>query len=560
MQRTAEIQVIGLTDVREAERAHLGAVFLTAALVSAYLLVWSTLSTRIDGVDAGVFSLVYRLPPTYWAGFGLLLVATITWYFGGGTRPYHFLLVALWMGYLFVGPELMEAYPRGVSSYAQSWGVQYVLEGREEEFFYFPWLGFHYAFAGLADLTDIGHPALIRIGLLVMYVALATGLVTLFGRALPDRKSALLATLISLAMIAVLGVGFTPHAMAFVLILIGFAFLVSLDANPVANRIALIGLFGAIVVTHGLSALVLVYVAAVAALVRWKRPATAGRRSPSSASLSLLFATIFVAWLMYSSDFWFPAAVESFRDTVLREPVAFTAPFSHVSPTREGAGRADVSLLNFAFLAVLMIWLLGLFATRRFWNNLSRERLFPLLVAAGMPLLVLGSGSFSFEGFTRVFLYAIPFLAWFLARESRARRSAVAFLVVLLGLGFVTLYAREFEELPTSQQFAGANFLAGAAGADERVIQGECLPLGAITHTVDAPYTACFSRQSDKPEPGPPDIRLHTFVVLSELGERTTSFAFGQAWWEDIRGMIEGGAFAKVYSNGAYDVFARQPP
>src|SRR3990172_5576836 len=391
MQRTAEIQAIGLTDVREGERAHPGAVFLTAALVSAYLLGWSTLSTRIDGVDAGVFSLVYRLPPTYWAGFGLLLAATITWYFGGETRPYHFLLVALWMGYLFVGPELMEAYPRGVSSYAQSWGVQYVLEGREGEFFYFPWLGFHYAFAGLADLTDIGHPAMIRLGLLVMYGALAAGLVTLFGRALPDKKSALLATLTSLAMIAVLGVGFTPHALAFDLILIGLAFLVSLDANPVANRIALIGLFGAIVVTHGLSALVLVYVAAVAALVRWRRPRAEGW-SPSPASLPLLFATVFVAWLMYSSDFWFPAAVESFRDTVLREPVAFTAPFSHVSPAREGAGRADVSLLNLAFLAVLLVWLLSLSATRRFWKNLSRERLFPLLLPPRNPLLILGSG------------------------------------------------------------------------------------------------------------------------------------------------------------------------
>jgi len=77
---------------------------------------------------------------------------------------------------------------------------------------------------------------------------------------------------------------------------------------------------------------------------------------------------------------------------------------------------------------------------------------------------------------------------------------------------------------------------------------------------VDAPYTACFSRQSDKPEPGPTDVRLHTFVVLSELGEQTASFAFGRAWWEGVRELIEGGAFAKVYSNGAYDVFTRQPP
>ena len=77
---------------------------------------------------------------------------------------------------------------------------------------------------------------------------------------------------------------------------------------------------------------------------------------------------------------------------------------------------------------------------------------------------------------------------------------------------------------------------------------------------MDAPYTVCFSRQADKLEPGATDVRFYTFVVLSELGERTASFAFGRAWWEDIRELVEGGQFAKVYSNGAYDVFTRQPP
>jgi hypothetical protein len=200
-------------------------------------------------------------------------------------------------------------------------------------------------------------------------------------------------------------------------------------------------------------------------------------------------------------------------------------------------------------------------ARRGFWNGLSHDRLFPLVVVSGLPVLIMGTGSFTYEGFMRAFLYASPFLAWFLARESVARRSAVAFLVVLLGLGFVVLYAREFEELPTSQQFAGANFLVDAAEPDASVIQGDCLPLGAVTNNTDAPYTAC-----PVPQPKDPQLELapdpggFTFIVLSDIGERTATFAFGKPWWESLRNSVQGEGFAKFYSNGGYDVFTRQPP
>ncbi len=542
---------------RGGQAKRLDAVFWAGVLASTLLLIWSTLSTRIDNVDEGVLSMARLLPPTYWAGFALLLASTIIWYFGGETKGFHFLLVALWMGYLFLGPELMEAHPRAISSYGQAWGIRWVLEGRERDFIYFPWLGYHFAFAAVSELTDIGYLAMIRVGSLVMYLALAVGVIGFFGRVLPDKRSILLATLAALAMFAVLGVGFTPHQMAFALMLFGFFFLASLDASPVVNRLVLIGIFCAILITHGLSALIVIYVAAVAALARWK-PSAIGRWSPSTASLSLLFATLFVGWLLYSSDFWFGTAVRAFRDTVLREPTAFTSPFGHVSPAR--AGRAEVSLLNFAFLGVLLVWLVSIVARRGFWNGLSRDRLFPLLAVSGMPVLIIGTGSFTYEGFLRAFLYASPFLAWFLARESVARRSAAAFLVVLLGLGFVILYAREFEELPTSQQFAGANFLVDAADPNASVIQGDCLPLGAVTNTPDAPYTACPVPQPGDPQlelaPGPGDF---TFIVLSDIGERTASFAFGKPWWESLRNSVQGEGFAKIYSNGGYDVFARQP-
>ena len=558
LQHTAKIRALRLPRLGETgEWGRLNALFLTAVLVSGYLLVWSTLSISIDKVDMGVLSMARLLPPTYWAGFALLLASTIIWYFGGETKVFHFLLVALWMGYLFLGPELMEAHPRGVSSYSQAWGVAYILEDREREYSYFPWLGFHYAFAALAELTNVSHLAMIKMGSWVMYLALAAGLIAFFGRVLPDKKSILVATLAALAMVAVMGVGFTPHQMVFGLTLFAYFFLVSPGAAPVANRLLLISLYFVILITHGLTALVVIYVAALAALARWKRLGV-GPWSASTASLSLLFAVLFAAWLLYSSDFWFPRAVEAFRDNVLRDPIAFTSSFGHVSPA--GAGRAEVSLLSFAFLAVLLVWLLSVVVRRGFWNGLRRDRLFPLLVVSGMPILIMGTGNFSYEGFFRVFFYAVPFLAWFLARESVARRSTAAFLLLLLGLGFVLLYAREFEELPTSQHLEGANFLVDAAGPDSRVIQGDCLSLGAITHTIDTPGMGCAYPNPEDPQlEQVPNAREFTFAVLSEFGERSAgfAFAFGEPWWECLKNSVRREGFAKVYSNGGYDIFAR---
>jgi hypothetical protein len=546
---------------REGVGKRLDTVFWGGVAASTVALIWSALSTSIDRVDVGVLSMARLLPPTYWAGFAVLLADTILWYFGGETKAFHFLLLALWIGYIFVGPELMEAHPRGVSSYVQAWGIQYVLEDREEEFLYFPWLGFHRMFAVVAELTDTGRLATMRVGSLILYAALAAGLIAFFWRLLPDKKSVLLATLTALAMTAVIGVGFTPHQLAFTLALFGYYLLASLEASPVVNRGLLIGLFGAIVITHGLSALVVVYVAAVAtvaALARRERSAV-GRWSSTTASLSLLFGTIFFAWLLYSSDFWFPKAVRAFRDTVLREPIAFLAPFSHVSPTQ--GGRAEVSLLTFAFLAVLLAWLVSVMARKAFWTRLSWDRLFPLLAVSGLPVLIMGTGNFSYEGLLRTFFYSSPFLAWFLARESVARRSAAAFLLLLLGLGFVLLYAREFEELPTSQQLAGATFLVDAAEPNAGVIQGDCLPLGAITATTDAPYMRCAYPNPTQPQRQQvPDVRDFTFVVLSEFGHRSVSFtfAFDDPWWEGLQDSVRGEDFAKIYSNGAYDVFANR--
>jgi hypothetical protein len=533
----------------------LDAIFWAGVLASTLLLVWSTLSTTIGGIDEGVLSMARLFPPTYWAGFALLLAISGIWYLGHETKAYHLLLVALWMGYVFLSPELMQAHPRGVSSYAHALGIGYVLEGREREFFYFPWLGFHYTFAILLELIDVSHVAVMRVGMLALYLALAVALIAFFGRVLPDRRAILVATLTYLAMAAVLGVRLTPPQLALILMLFAFSLLASLDASPMVNRLLLIGLFSAIVITHALSALVVVYVAAVVVLARWRRP-TVRHWSTSMVSLSFLSGTILSVWLLYSSDFWFPMAVRAFWDNVLREPIVLISPFSHVSPA--WPGRAEISLLTLAFLAVLLVWFVSVVARRAFWKGLSRGRLFPLLVISGLPLLIIATGNFTWEAFVRVFFYSSPFMAWFLAKESVDRGIVASFLVLLLGLGCVLLYARDFKELPTSQQIEGANFVVGVARSSDTVIQGDCLSLGAITNTIHAPSIGCAYPNPAKRElETMPDARGFTFTVLSAFGEESASFTFGfgKPWWESLRNSVQREGLAQIYSNGKYDVF-----
>jgi len=556
MPHTAKVRVLRLPRLGEiSKQARLNTLFSTCVIVSSYLLIWSTLSTSIDSVDEGVLSMSQLLPPTYWAGFTLLLAGTTIWYFTPETKKFHFILLFLWIGYLFVGPELMEVHPRQPSSYGQALGITYVREGLGGEFGYFPHLGFHYFFAMLVGLLDIDHLLTIRMGMLLLYFTLSVALLLFLGKVLPNKKSTLLAVLIALALLSVTGLPFAPSSLALILMLFSLYLLAKLDSLPVINRLMLITIYSAVVVTHGLSSLMLVYLVALSALATlWSR-GWSERSGSSTAMLSLLFGTIFAAWLFYSSDFLFENAVIDFRDNVLREPFAFTSAAQHVSPAR--AARAEVAVLTSVFLAILLVWLLSTLSTKRSWSNLTLERFFPLLAVSGMPMLILTTGNFGYEGFVRVFVYSIPFLALFLARESVAGRSAPVFLVVLLSLGFVLLYAREFEELPPATEFAGANFLASAAEPDSSILQGENLAVGVLTNTVQGPATTCLGQHENlrEEDPSPDDF---TFTVLSKLGESAVSFMLGEERWERLSGAVQGdGKFAKMYSNGDYEIFAR---
>lgn len=80
---------------------------------------------------------------------------------------------------------------------------------------------------------------------------------------------------------------------------------------------------------------------------------------------------------------------------------------------------------------------------------------------------------------------------------------------------------------------------------------------------IDAPYINCaYPNPADPQLEQVPNAREFTFAVLSEFEERSANFAFafGKPWWESLRNSVQGEGFAKIYSNGGYDVFTRQPP
>jgi len=148
----------------------------------------------------------------------------------------------------------------------------------------------------------------------------------------------------------------------------------------------------------------------------------------------------------------------------------------------------------------------------------------------------------------------MPFISWFLARESIDRRSTLIFLLVLLSLGFVLLYAREFEVLPSSTEFAGANFIARASESNSTVLQGEFLPVGAVTTSGRGPQTTTLALSGNLPgqDPSPNDF---TYTVLSQMGQRMMTFVLGEERWRRLSRAVRGDGFGEVYSNGQYRIF-----
>jgi len=350
-------------------------------------------------------------------------------------------------------------------------------------------------------------------------------------------------------MFTLTGVTFSPSLLGLTLLLFLLYALARAPNAAIADRLIIIILYSAVVITHGLSSIIGAYLILLSSLAK---PSDARRPDTVKLGLGMAAVTVFFSWLMHSSDFLFRLIVSAFQENVIRTRFAFSSAAYHVSLARPG--REEITQLTLVFLLVLCMWIVLSIVACRLRRGLSGEVSLPLVTVAGMPLIILGTGSFTYEGLVRVYFYAVPFLAWFLGHECTSRKTSLAFLLMLLGLGFVLLYAREFEELPSATQIAGSSFIARGANPSVTILQGECIPIGAVAGIVDGFSTTCLASQSNLRRPLP-DFNDFSLTVLSKPGQSVVSFLLGEERWRNLSRAVSSAGLPRLYSNGEYDVY-----
>jgi len=519
-------------------------------VISLGLLAWSVLTTRVEHVEPGIVSMLLVLPGIYWVGILALAFTTYMWSVLGLDTKHYIFVVLLWVGYFFVGPEFMEAYPRSPTTYDHAWGVQLLRTGLIARFLY-PYHGLQYLFAMAFEVMGGDYFTSIRFGVLTIYAALFTTLAMFLAR-VQSRRRLVLGMLVAVAMFSVTGITFSPGTLGLAVGLICLCS-VRMDGQgketAVPNIAVPIIAYSVLPALHGLTSLVVIYVLAVSALfMRFQRRQLAWRSL--ELRLALLMAATLLMWHMYRGQL-FGFIVTSLRDSVIRERAFAYYAIYHVSLFREQ--RSVIALLTLLFIAVLGIWVLvALLETLR-RKQLTLFRIFPLVAAAGLPLVIFSSGNFSYEVLVRAYFYAVPLVSLFLASEVRSKGAAFLFLPVLLSLGFVLLYSREFEELPPKTEIIGASFVQRTSNDGDSLLSAECLSIGSVTGLGPYPAQRCIATVSNLARELP-NPHQFTYIVVSEFGRETTSFLMGEQRWSDFSAPVRLG-FSRFYSNGSYDVY-----
>lgn len=514
-------------------------------VISTAILLWSSFSTRIDHVDPGILSMLALMPRTYWIGIVALACTTLLWSLWDAKTKRHVFIVLLWIGYFFIGPELMETHPRSPTTYDHAWGVLLFRTGLLDHFVY-PYHGLQYLFATAAEVMGSNYLTSIRFGVLTMYAALFTVLAMFFAT-LRNQRRFVLGMLVAVAMFSVTGITLNPATLA---LAVGLTCLYPIY-NPRQHRKITIPIvaYSVLPAVHGLTSLVVVYIVSLLALTRLLEKERLAWRTVEL-RLLLLMTTTLLAWHMYRGQI-FGFIVTSLRESFLRGSHFAYSALYHVSPFRDQ--RSVVAGMTLLFIVVLGIWVISVLLGSFSWNSITVSRIFPLVIVAGLPLLIVSSGNFSYEGLVRAYFYAVPWVSLFLAAEARSRRVTLLFLPVLLSLGLVLLYSREFEELPPKTQVVGATFVQRISSERHTLLSAECLSVGSVIGVPNPPVQRCIAIVSNLPREIP-DPRQFSYVVVSEFGRKATLFLMGEQKWKDFADPVRL-IFSRLYSNGPYEVY-----
>ena len=171
---------------------------------------------------------------------------------------------------------------------------------------------------------------------------------------------------------------------------------------------------------------------------------------------------MFLAYLMYVAGWVFEDAVHTvinlFRELGMMGEILIAD-----SPYQDSVVRQV-----YLFYILLLLWLVIIAARKEFWTKLRLERIFPLLclIPSAFSLIAYAGAS----GVPRFYAFGVPFIVWFLARESRniGRIAVIGFMVILLALGFGIRYSAEHMIYVPKVEYAGARFICDKIPASDR--------------------------------------------------------------------------------------------
>ena len=444
------------------ERRSLGLACWTLALG---IFAGCATGRTIDAASLDLLSVPAQVPWVYWIGAGLVGCGFLLFrdHAGQWTSLAMGILVAVFM----VGPTWMEAAVRSPDSYAQAIGVSLLSAGRQTEFWYYPFIGFHALALVLDDVVGLAIPGGMRLMSLSMFTLVPIVAFPLVASNTSGHRLPLALT----GLIGMMGlansVSYNPQALGLLL----FATCVFLLTKRVPGaRPAFVASFLALVMTHGLSAAVVGLVAVV--YLSWNQVFRNNRAGFVSLTTVLFTFVTFTALIFYSSATLGLRVVDAFLNNVLKSPLAFTSAFFHT--TAYSPARTPDVLLTYADIALVLAWFgFGLLSARR--SPTRSKVILQALLVLSVPVFVLGTGSFTSEGLVRGFLYDAVFIAVAAALTGPTGRRAMVTVAGVVTLGFALMYGRDGIELPDRPILASAQFMIEAASSDSaRTLQPDC--------------------------------------------------------------------------------------
>jgi hypothetical protein len=418
-----------------------------------------------------------------------------------------------------------------------------------------PWVGysafpgFHFFALPLDKVTGVGFFELAKLVGLALHLVRLPAIWFLATRLFKERKQALFFTLLVTALFWEKFV-FDPSnqnmAMTFVFLVLAFYF--QPGTWTVAQRVLIILLYLGAVVTHPLSAfmlaVLLLFFSSLAGLTRRELGLNEGAKR---FNIIAIFFVMFTAWLMYSSDWVLPKALDHFTSLFV-EGGSSTA-LGTVGSVATPAGTVTTSLFAFlvwGFLGLLLLWGLAIASRREFWRQLSLRRVLPVLCF--IPLLAsLVTGFWTLE---RYYILAVPFMAWFLTQERERRTNlAIVFLIVFFPYAFTLRYYNEALDYPPSREYIVSQFIVEEIPPDAVVVQGVRYgpDFRALANSVEGPVRGDYVNVSEaKLRPG----REFRYALFSTWSRGHTVFYLGEDLWNKANAYFSEKPSSIIYSNG----------